>query len=58
MGTSEAAIMLRAKISEAEWSDIRKRAIDANMSSGEYVALLLREGMRAIDGYSRKVRSK
>jgi mobilization protein NikA len=56
MSDEATPIMVRARLTPDEWADIRKRAIDANMSTSDYVALLLREGIRAVDGFSRAVK--
>jgi hypothetical protein len=39
-------IILRAAITEREWAAIRKRAIDAKQSTAEYVAELIRKGLK------------
>jgi len=49
VGVKGTPIMLRAAISEREWATIRKRAIDAKLTTAEYVARLLRKGL-ANDG--------
>ncbi len=38
-------IILRAAITRREWAIIRKRAIDAKLTTAEYVARLLRKGL-------------
>ena len=50
-------IMLRARLTPDEWEDIRVRAIRANMATTDYVAQLIRDGIRAEDGHSKKVRA-
>lgn len=40
-------IMLRARITDAEWAEIRKLAIDEGLHNADLVADLLRRGMAA-----------
>lgn len=42
MSTSQAPIILRAKITEDEWAEIRKQAIDAGVRPSELVGRTLR----------------
>jgi hypothetical protein len=41
------SIMLRAKLTDSEWAEIRKGAIDARMNASDFVGDLLRRGMAA-----------
>jgi len=43
------AILMRAKITEEEWAEIRKAAIDRRLNIGDYVAKLLRAGRQCED---------
>lgn len=49
-------IMVRANITREEWADIQRRRVLAGMTGAEYLAKLIRDGLRAEDGHSRKVR--
>jgi hypothetical protein len=40
--------MLRANISEQEWAEIRKQAIDRSVTNAEMVADLLRAGLECL----------
>lgn len=40
-------ILIRARITQAFWADIRKGAIDAGMHNVDFVADLLQRGMEA-----------
>jgi len=51
MSTTAETVRLRATITRAEYATIRKRAIDAKLTTAEYVARLLRRGL-ANDGRS------
>ena len=42
--TQTPAIMLRAKITNEEWTEIRKEALDRRVHASERVAELLRKG--------------
>ena len=43
------SILLRAKITPEEWTRIRKEALDRRLHNSEFVARLLRAGLKCID---------
>lgn len=45
---TQGAKLIRAKISDEEWAEIRKEAIDRDLTTGEWVATLLRAGRECV----------
>lgn len=57
MSGANPPIMLRATLTREEWADIQRRRVLAGMTAADYLAKLIRDGIRAEDGHSRKART-